>query len=260
MEVLPEENLKGFLESKLVQYYSPQFIGTDPVQIPHRFQQKEDIEIAGFLTATIAWGARNMIIRNAASLMERMDNAPYAFVSGSSERELKALLGFKHRTFNEDDLLFFVRSLQNIYTQHRGLEGVFTESFQETGSIKGALNGFREVFLQSEHLSRSQKHIANVMKGSSAKRLNMYLRWMVREDQHGIDFNLWKQIPSSALMMPLDVHSGNVARRLGLLLRKQDDWKAVEELTENLRALNSRDPVIYDYALFGLGAFEKFWM
>ncbi len=260
MELLPEKNLKEFLDTKLAQYYGPEFISTDPIQIPHCFQKKEDIEISGFLTATIAWGARNMIIKNAKDLMERMDNAPFDFVVNSEEGDLKKLLGFKHRTFNDDDLLFFVRSLQNIYRNHGGMESVFTSAYQKDKTIKTAIIGFRDVFLEVEHLQRSEKHLANVNKGSAAKRLNMFLRWMVRKDQYGIDFNLWAEIPSSVLMMPLDLHSANVARRLGLLLRKQDDWKAVEELTDNLRAFNAEDPVLYDYALFGLGAFEKFWM
>lgn len=260
MELTPEVNLKEFLDKKLEEYYSPAFIETDPIQIPHLFQRKEDIEIAGFLTAIIAWGARNLIIRNANDLMVRMDMAPADFILGAQESDFKNLLGFKHRTFQTDDLLFFARSLQNIYTYHGGLEGAFTAGYKTDKTIKTAISSFRVLFLESEHLPRSEKHIANVNKGSAAKRINMFLRWMVRKDQHNIDFHLWKGIPASALQMPLDLHSANVARRLGLLLRKQDDWKAVEELTDNLRSFSPNDPVIYDYALFGLGAFEKFWL
>jgi uncharacterized protein (TIGR02757 family) len=249
--------LKAFLDQKVKLYNHPDFIETDPIQIPHRFSRKEDIEIAGFLTATIAWGQRKSIIKNAALLMDLMDNTPYEFVIQHTDSDLLPLWKFVHRTFNGGDCLYFIKSLQNIYLHHHGLENVFTEGFQKDQTVFSALKYFRKTFLELQHEQRVTKHLSDVTANSSAKRLNMFLRWMVRSNETEVDFGLWKNIPASALMLPLDVHTGDVSRALGILQRKQNDWKAVEEITEVLRKLDPEDPVKYDFALFGIGAFEK---
>lgn len=251
------KDIKPFLDSKVKLYNNPDFIPTDPIQIPHRFTQKEDIEIAGFLTATIAWGQRKSIINNASRLMRLMDNAPYDFICHSESRDQAVLAQFVHRTFNGGDCRFFIESLQNIYRHHNGLETIFTEGFLAEGSIFGALKKFREVFLSVHHEQRVRKHLSDVTANSSAKRLNMFLRWMVRQDEAGVDFGLWKGIPMPALMLPLDVHTGDVARAYGLLTRTQNDWKAVEEITQVLRRMDVSDPIKYDFALFGIGAFDN---
>ena len=248
--------IKPFLDSRVIQYNRPDFIETDPIQIPHRFSRKEDIEIAGFLAATIAWGQRVSIIKNAKRLMELMDNSPYEFITEADEREFSIVSGFVHRTFNGNDCLFFLKSLRNIYLNHGGLEGVFTKGYQSEETVFGSLKHFREVFLSLPHDKHVSKHISNVTANSSAKRLNMFLRWMVRSDENEVDFGLWKGIPASVLMLPLDVHTGDVARAYSLLNRKQNDWKAVEEITAVLRELDPLDPIKYDFALFGIGAFE----
>jgi uncharacterized protein (TIGR02757 family) len=233
-------------------YNNHGFIAFDPVSIPHKFSRKEDIEVSAFLTATIAWGQRSQILKNALWLMELMDNAPYDFIMNADTNALKRLKKFYYRTFQSSDLYLFVEVLQSLYKE-KGLEGVFLSAYKEHGSIKAGLESLYEKFLQTPHQSRSMKHIANVAKGSSAKRLNMFLRWMIRSDKHGVDFGLWNEIPSSALYIPLDVHSGRIARELKILDRKQNDWKAVEELTINLRLVDPDDPVRFDYALFGFG-------
>ncbi|WP_321515164.1 TIGR02757 family protein [Marinifilum fragile] len=251
-------DLKDFLEEKYDLYNRESFIESDPILIPKQFFRKEDIEIAGFLSASIAWGQRPTIIRNAKRLMEFMNQQPYEFLMNSTEADLDVFREFKHRTFNGDDCIFFIKSLKNIYQKHDGLESVFTKGFKKGGDVKSAIAYFREVFFEPEHLVRTQKHISNVLKKSSAKRINMYLRWMVRDDERNVDFGLWKGIESKDLFLPLDVHTGNVGRKLGLLTRKQSDWPAVEEITMSLRSFDPNDPVKYDYALFGLGIFEKF--
>ncbi|BAX80449.1 TIGR02757 family protein [Labilibaculum antarcticum] len=251
-------DLKEFLEEKYDLYNRESFITTDPIQIPRTFSKKEDVEIAGFLSASIAWGQRPTIIRNAKWLVDRMDQQPHEFILNASNTDFEVFKSFKHRTFNGDDCIFFLKALQNIYKNHGGLENVFAKGTDDSGTVKGALAYFRDVFFEAEHLDRSQKHISNVMKKSAAKRLNMYLRWMVRNDDRGVDFGLWDQISSADLYLPLDVHTGNVGRKLGLLTRKQNDWQAVEEITKNLGKFDPADPIKYDYALFGLGAFEKF--
>ncbi len=255
MENAPQ--IKAFLDQKVKLYNHPDFIETDPIQIPHRFNRKEDIEIAGFLSATIAWGQRKSIIKNAALLMDLMDNAPYDFVRNHSENDLKPISKFVHRTFNGNDCTYFIQSLQNIYLHHHGLENVFTEGFQKDQTVFSALKYFRETFLELSHEKRVTKHLSDVTANSSAKRLNMFLRWMVRSNETEVDFGLWKNISASALMLPLDVHTGDVGRALGILQRKLNDWKAVEEITEVLRKFDVKDPVKYDFALFGIGAFEK---
>jgi len=252
------ENIKSFLDEKIQLFNRAEFIETDPIQIPALFDTKENIEIAGFLAATIAWGQRPTIIRNAQKLVTLMGNDPINFLLNSDEADWSAFMNFKHRTFNGLDCIYFLRALKNIYQNHDGLEQVFTEGFRRDDSVFSALVHFRKVFFELEHEHRTVKHISDVEKGAAAKRLNMYLRWMIRTDQSKVDFGLWTKIPASALMLPLDVHTGNVARKLGLLTRTQNDWRAVEEITTKLREFDPNDPVKYDYALFGLGVFEKF--
>ena len=249
--------LKEFLDAKVVAYNKPDFLTTDPIQIPHLFSKKEDIEISGFLTATIAWGNRKSIINNAHRLMELMDQSPYDFVMNHSEEELDRFEHFVHRTFNAVDLTYFIASLRNLYQNHNGLEGVFT-THQEKSTLQPAISKFKEVFFELPFETRTTKHVSDPLKGSAAKRINMFLRWMVRDANTNVDFGLWKHISPAILSCPLDVHSGNVARKLHLLKRKQNDAKALAELDKNLRKLDPKDPVKYDFALFGLGVFEKF--
>lgn len=249
--------LKDFLDAKVLEYDHPKFLEDDPLQVPHRFTQKEDIEISAFLTATIAWGNRKSIINNATKLMGLMGSSPYDFVMGHTEDDLEKLFPFVHRTFNAIDLGYFVSSLKNIYTDHGGLEAVFTQH-QTKNSMQPAISQFKEVFFELPHQNRTQKHISDPKKGSAAKRINMFLRWMVRDNSTGVDFGLWEDIAPAKLSCPLDVHSGNVARKLKLLKRKQNDAKALQELDNHLRKLDATDPVKYDFALFGLGVFERF--
>jgi uncharacterized protein (TIGR02757 family) len=253
---LSHQELHDFLEAKYRQYNRPEFIESDPISVPHRFTRKEDIEIAAFLTASISWGNRVSILKDAEKLMGMMDDDPCEFILHSGPEETRRFESFYHRTFNGTDCIFFLSSLRNIYQNHQGLESLFISD--DITGIKGALCRFRSIFLETGHLHRSEKHVADPSKGASAKRLLMFLRWMVRDDNRGVDFGLWKKIPTSLLMCPLDVHSGNVARKLGLLGRKQNDWRAVEELTSTLRQFDPSDPVKYDFALFGLGVFEHF--
>ena len=252
------DNIQSFLDQKYISFNLPVFIETDPIQVPALFTIKENIEIAGFLAATLAWGQRPTIIRNALKLVSLMNNNPIEFLFHTPEDDWHGFSDFKHRTFNGTDCVYFLKALRNIYQNHGGLEQVFTRGFQADDNIYSALAYFRKVFFELEHEHRTEKHVSDVEKGTAAKRLNMYLRWMVRSDKAGVDFGLWKQIPASALMLPLDVHTGNVARKLGLLTRTQNDWCAVEEITAKLRAFDPKDPVKYDFALFGLGVFEGF--
>jgi uncharacterized protein (TIGR02757 family) len=249
--------LKSFLDEKVELYNKPHFIESDPVQIPHLFSQKEDIEIAGFLSATISWGNRKMIIKNSHKMMDLMGNSPYDFVMSHSEDDLERLETFVHRTFNGQDFVSFIKSLQHIYKNHNGLEAVFSKH-QELNSMQKSISEFKKVFFEIPHQTRTQKHISDPMNGSAAKRINMYLRWMCRQDKKGVDLGIWKSISPSLLSCPLDVHSGNVARKLELLTRKQNDGKALAELDLKLRELDPNDPVKYDFALFGLGIFEGF--
>ena len=254
---LSKQDLKDFLDQKVEQYNHPKFIESDPIQIPHQFSTKQDIEISGFLTATIAWGNRKSIINNANRMMELLDNAPYQFVMQHQEDDLEALLPFVHRTFNGDDFIQFIQSLKHIYTSHSGLEAVFADH-AELASTQKAIHQFKKTFFELDHLRRTQKHVSDPMKNSAAKRINMFLRWMVREDTKGVDFGIWNRLSPAQLSCPLDVHSGNVARKLGLLKRSQNDGKALLELDTALRKLDKSDPVKYDFALFGLGVFEGF--
>ncbi len=249
--------LKDFLDAKAAQYQRADFLVSDPIQVPHSFEQKEDIEIAGFLTATLAWGNRKSIIRNAANLMERMDGAPFDFIWHADPSNLKGLDDFVHRTFNGADLSFFVRALGEIYRVHGGLETLFLPEAGEE-NLQQAICRARKAFMAVPHAARSEKHFSDPGRGSAAKRLHMFLRWMVRPASSGVDFGLWTGIRPAQLSCPLDVHSGRVARRLGLLDRKQHDAKAVAELDAALRSLDPEDPVKYDFALFGLGVFEGF--
>jgi len=250
------QQLKDLLEERYRHYNQPGFIASDPVQVPHLFTDKKDIEIAGFLTAVIAWGQRKTIITNAKRLMELMDNAPGDFILHAKGKDMQKFEGFVHRTFNSDDILYFIHALQNIYTHDESLGAFFSKNYHHGLSLKSSIIAFRKVFFDLPHLKRTEKHFANIEKKASAKRINMFLRWMVRKDDRGVDFGIW-DIPMSALYIPLDVHSGRVARQLGLLSREQDNWPAVEELTAKLRVFDPYDPVKYDYALFGMGAFEK---
>ncbi len=251
-------SLKELLDSRVKKYNHSGFIITDPVSIPHRFSNKNDIEIAGFLTALISWGNRKAILKSATRLIELMGNEPGNFICNASENEFKTLGRFVYRTFNGDDLLFLVFALRNLYRTMGGLEQVAMDYYQKNNQIKDVIVGLRKELLKTDHLLRSEKHLANPLKGSAAKRINMFLRWMVRHDDSGIDFGLWQKISPASLMCPLDVHSGSTARKLGLLTRKQNDWKAVDELTTGLRRLDASDPVKYDIALFGMGVFEDF--
>lgn len=248
---------KEFLEEKVLLYNQPDFITTDPIQIPHQFSKKEDIEIAGFLTATIAWGNRKSILKNAQKMMDLMDKAPFSYIMHSNENDWEAFNGFVHRTFNPTDLKYFIKALRHIYTNHGSIAHIFAEHATEN-SLQPAIHAFKNIFFELPHPSRTTKHVSDPLKKSAAKRINMFLRWMVRKDTCGVDFGIWKDIPPAILSCPLDVHSGNVARKLGLLNRKQNDAKALEELDNNLRKLDPKDPVKYDFALFGLGVFEGF--
>ena len=248
-----QNELKEFLDFKVEQYENSAFISSDPIQIPHLFTRKEDIEIMGFLLATIAWGNRKSIITNGKKLVEIMENEPFEFIKNySNNKDLK----FVHRTFNAEDLDFFFRSLRSIY-ENGSLEKSFSLNNKLDG-LKGRIHNFRTVFLATEHQSRSEKHISNPLSNSACKRLVMFLRWMVRDSKKGVDFGIWKSISPSELYIPLDVHTGNIARKLGLLSRTQNDWTTNEELIQTLRIFDENDPAKYDFALFGLGAFEQF--
>lgn len=248
--------LKEFLDQRVDLYNRPSFISLDPISIPHRYSEKEDIEIAGFLAATIAWGNRTAILRSADRMMEIMGNAPYDFVINHRDDDLKCIDGCMHRTFFAEDFIYFIETLKYIYLEKGGMEAIFVR-YQTSDSLQPAIHEFRKIFFELSHNARTERHVSDPFRGSAAKRINMFLRWMVRRDDRGVDFGLWRSISPSVLSCPLDVHSGNVARKLGLLKRKQSDAKAVAELDAALRELDPADPVKYDYALFGLGVFEK---
>ena len=250
--------LKEFLDFKVQQFNTPEFVNSDPVSVPHLFSKKEDIEISGFLTATIAWGNRKAIVGAATYLMSLMDHSPYDFIMNATEKELTQIESFYYRTFQGADLIFFIKSCRNIYQNHQGLENAFTQGYLKTLSLWNGISHARELFFSIPHPARTLKHFSSPLNHSACKRINMFLRWMVRKDPSGIDFGIWNGIPASVLLCPLDLHSGNVARKLGLIKRKQNDKQAVEELMKILRILNPADPVKYDFALFGLGVFEKF--
>jgi uncharacterized protein (TIGR02757 family) len=245
-------DLRNFLEQQYRLYNKPEFIVLDPISIPHRFTKKEDIEIAGFLAATLSWGQRKTILSKSLQLMELMENQPYAFLTQSDEKEFLRFADFKHRTFNGDDCIGIFHALKAIYLNHGGLEKIFSEGFNKGGAFS-AIENLSQTLFSYPHLRRTEKHIAKPSKGSAAKRVNMFLRWMVRNDNHGVDFGIWKDISPSQLICPLDLHSGRIARQLGILKRTTDDWRAAVELTENLKLYDPNDPVKYDFALFGTG-------
>jgi uncharacterized protein (TIGR02757 family) len=250
------EELKSFLNEKADQYNSPDFIQDDPIQIPHRFTLKQDIEIAGFLAATISWGNRKSIIRSADKMLDVMGNSPYDFVLSHSEKDLEILQDKSiHRTFNGEDFAYFIRQFNKIYKEHESLEDLFIVKDQET-NFQHAIERFRSSFLETEK-HRSHKHISSPYKNSSSKRIIMFLRWMVRKDKHGVDFGIWGKIDQKHLSIPLDVHTGNISRKLGLVSRTQNDWKTVEELDLAIRKFDENDPAKYDFALFGLGVTKE---
>ncbi len=250
---MKKAQLKDFLDKEAERYNRAEFIKEDPVSVPHLFTKKEDVEIAGFLTALISWGRRPNILKAARGLMELMEMAPYEFITTAEAAQKKRLEQFVYRTFQPDDLLFLMEALKVIYLERGGLEAVFMEGYGKKGSVKEGICFLREQLLEVPHLRRSEKHLANPAAGSAAKRINMFMRWMVRSDNRGVDFGIWKSISPAHLIVPLDVHSGRVARKLGLLHRRQNDWKAADELTQSLITFSPDDPVRYDYALFGLG-------
>ena len=250
--------LKEFLEEKYLKFNNPLFIDNDPVSIPHRFSSRADREIAGFLAATIAWGRRDLILKSGAKLMKLLENAPHDFILNADEQDIEQLSGFVYRTFNGQDCMVFIHGLRQIFTRYNSIEDVIIEGIKMYGSLSGGLSHFRKIFFSIAHPKRSEKHIADVAAGSAGKRLFLFLRWMVRKDNRGVDFGIWHKITPVELFIPLDLHSGNVARKTGLLTRKQNDIKAVEELTAELRKFDPADPVKYDFSLFGLGVNEEF--
>ena len=271
MKKVDTNNLKAFFDEKVNKYNHPSFIQDDPVCIPHLFSKIQDIEIAGLFAAVFAWGNRTTIINKSRELMQLMDNAPYDFCKNHSSVDLKNLEGFKHRTFNTTDLLYFIAFLKHHYTNYPSLEIAFLQNAnsliekkqlglrKKEGFIEISLIHFHNYFFSLEYVpARTKKHIATPFKGSTCKRLNMYLRWMVRKDKQGVDFGIWNQINPSDLICPIDLHVARVAKRFGLLERKQVDWLAAIELTDYLRTLDPKDPVKYDFALFGLGVIEKY--
>lgn len=256
MDIRNFEYIKDFLDQKVLQYNRPQFIENDPICIPHIYERREDIEIMGFFASIFAWGQRSTIIKKCKELSLRMGNVPYEFITEHKEEDLKDLLGFKHRTFNDTDLLYCVDFFKKHYSQYSTLETAF---FPHLGmSVEEGLNHFQNYFFDAPHApSRTRKHIPNPSRKSACKRLNMYLRWMVRNDKQGVDFGLWKAIGPQNLICPLDLHVERTAKKIGLLSREKPDWLAAKELTENLRLFDVNDPVKYDFALFGISIEEK---
>ena len=250
---LEREELRDLLESLHDRFNCEDFIEADPISVPHSFSGTEDREVAGLLAATIAWGNRKAIVKSAHRMMRYMDNAPYDFVVNASERELATLQSYVHRTFNGEDFKDFVLGMRHIITHWGSLGGYFESHYDKMRDMRSVLSAFRRDFHAAEHNAHSEKHLSSIDKGAACKRLCMYLRWMVRYDNRGVDFGLWRKIPMSALYIPLDIHTGRMGRELGLLRRKQSDWRAVEELTSSLRCFNADDPVRYDYSLFGVG-------
>lgn len=248
-----DNQLKELLEGLYDKYNRPEFIEADPISVPHRFAGRADREVAGFFAATIAWGNRKAIVGNGHRMMHYMDDAPADFVRNASARELAQLSACVHRTFNGGDFRDFVLALRSMEVRFGGIGAFFEQRYEATGSIPATLADFRREFFCAEHDRRCEKHVSDIAKGAACKRLCMYLRWMVRRDDRGVDFGEWTRIPASALYLPLDVHVGDMGRALGLLARRQNDWRAVEQLTEALRAFDPKDPVRYDFSLFGAG-------
>jgi uncharacterized protein (TIGR02757 family) len=253
------QSLRLFLDERVAFYNTPAFIPSDPISIPHRFSKKQDIEIAGFFAATLAWGRRSTIIANCTRLMRWMHEAPHDFILHHRPEDLKPMLGFAHRTFNATDLLFFVERLQQHYRQHESLEDAFVLGpALDTDDIGPALIHFHNYFFSGEHPARTRKHLSTPARGSACKRLCMFLRWMVRKDDAGVDFGIWTKMSPAQLVVPLDVHVARVAHRLGLIREEKANWRSALELTRTLRQWRSEDPSVYDFALFGLGAEERF--
>ncbi len=252
-------SLKSFLDQKVEQYENPAFIAEDPIALPHRFTKKQDIEIIGFWLSVLAWGRRSQIIKSGERLLQLMDNSPHDFILHHQELDRKAFLEFKHRTFQPDDAIYFLEWLQHYYHQEESLETAFVQGLpQDAQDVEPALAYFHDLFFSLDTaLPRTRKHIADPRRGSSCKRLNMFLRWMVRPSDKGVDFGLWQRISPAQLLIPFDVHVERVAHKLGLLRRKQSDMKAVKELTAALRLFHHQDPVRYDFALFGMGVMEE---
>ncbi len=253
MDRIDRDGLKEMLERLHDKYNVPSFIENDPISIPHSFTDLRDQEIGGFLAATIAWGNRKAIVGNARRLMTMLDGAPYDFTMNASESEMATLNNFVHRTFNGGDCMDFIVALRRLYSEYGSMKDFFEGSYAESGDMRQVLSEFRNYFWQCGHQSRAEKHLSSIDKGAACKRLNMYIKWMVRKDDRGVDLGLWPGIPSSALYLPLDVHTASMGRELGLLTRKQNDWKAVEEITASLREFDPNDPVRYDFSLFGAG-------
>jgi len=259
INTMKKKELKAFLDEQAERFNEPGFIKNDPILIPHKFQKKQDIEITGFWVSMLAWGQRKTIINKSLELIDLMGGSPHDFIVNHKEEDRKAFLPFKHRTFQATDTLYFLEFLQNYYRQHDSLENAFSRFLApEDTTVKKALIGFHDLFFDlPDAPQRTRKHVATPARKSSCKRLNMFLRWMVRQDDKGVDFGLWQIIKPSQLMMPLDVHVEKVGRRLGLIERKQRDWATVTELTDNLKVFDPIDPVKYDFALFGMGVLEK---
>ncbi len=253
------ESLRQWLEQKASQYNHPSFVGNDPISVPHRFTKLQDIEIAGFFAAIMAWGQRKTIINKANELMGLMDDAPFDFIRHHTEHDRQRFTSFKHRTLQPDDILYLIEVLQEYYHQHHSLEDAFANhlAVSDEDVYKGLAGFYTMVFDQPYILERTRKHIATPVRKSSCKRLNMFLRWMVRTDKSGVDFGLWKNISPSQLIIPLDLHVGNIARQLELLHRPVNDWQAAKALTETLKTFDPDDPVKYDFALFGSGIANK---
>ena len=253
------QDLKAWLDECVERYNAPSFIPKDPISIPHQFSKLQDIEIIGFWVAMLAWGQRKTIINKANELIQLMDGAPYDFMKNHKEKDRKRFLSFKHRTFQSTDTLYFLEFFQQYYNKHISLEDAFAQFITKKDEHIGpALIGFQQLFFDHPHAPhRTRKHVATPARNSSCKRLNMFLRWMVRKDKKGVDFGLWEKIQPRQLLIPLDVHVDRIARRYQLLARKQTDWKSVLELTTSLRRFDSNDPVKYDFALFGMGVLEK---
>ena len=259
-----KDEIHKLLDQKVKQYNHIEFIGKDPICIPHLFTKQQDIEIAGLFAAIFAWGNRTTIINKSKELLERMDNAPYAFCIGHQDKDLKKLLGFAHRTFNDTDLLYCIEFFKKHYSKNESLETAFfktggIDSKNELNAVEKALTYFQDYFFSLEEApARTKKHIASPLTGSTCKRLNMFLRWMVRKDKQGVDFGIWKKISPADLIMPIDVHVARVSRGLGIVKRTQTDWQTAIELTNYCRTLDPKDPVKYDFALFSLGVIEKY--
>ena len=254
-----QQELKSYLDSCVKKFNTPDFIENDPISIPHQFSRKQDIETMGFWVSMLAWGQRKTIINKANELIQLMDGAPYDFIINHEEKDRKPFLNFKHRTFQAIDTLYFLEFFQDFYRKNESLESAFSNHLTpKSENIEAALKGFHEQFFSlPDAPHRTRKHVSTPIRNSACKRLNMFLRWMVRKDKKGVDFGIWKKIKPAQLLMPLDVHVDRVARRLNLLERKQTDWKSVIELTNNLKQFDPKDPVKYDFALFGMGVLEK---